>query len=152
MQALDAIDRNILRHLRENARLSNAALAKAVGLSPSACLRRINILEQSGVIRGYTALVGDSLGEDGIAVIIRISLEKQTEASFSRFESAVRRHPEIRECLLMTGDSDYLLRVDVDSAHEFERIHNDVLSKLPGVQRIHSSFSIRNVLASQRKK
>ncbi|MFT3998498.1 MAG: Lrp/AsnC ligand binding domain-containing protein, partial [Asticcacaulis sp.] len=59
----------------------------------------------------------------------------------------VRRYPEIRECLLMTGDADYVLRVDIADAREFERIHTDVLSKLPGVQRIHSSFSIRNVLA-----
>ncbi|MFB2549806.1 Lrp/AsnC family transcriptional regulator [Ensifer soli] len=149
MGALDGIDRNILRLLRLNARISNAALAAEVGLSPSACLRRIRILETSGVIRGYTALVDSGAGDSAIAVIINITLERQTEDYLNRFEAAVRRHPEIRECYLMTGGSDYLLRVDVASAGEFERIHKDILSTLPGILRIHSSFSIRNVLAGR---
>jgi DNA-binding Lrp family transcriptional regulator len=84
-----------------------------------------------------------------IAVIINITLERQTEDHLDRFEAAVRRHPEIRECFLMTGGSDYLLRVEVASAGEFERIHKEILSTLPGVLRIHSSFSIRNVLATR---
>ncbi|APG88452.1 HTH-type transcriptional regulator y4sM (plasmid) [Sinorhizobium americanum CCGM7] len=151
MTALDAIDRNILRMLRVNARMSNARMAKEVGLSPSACLRRIRLLEEAGVIRGYTALVESGSSEDTIAVIINITLERQTEDHLDRFEAAVRKHPEIRECFLMTGGSDYLLRVEVAGAGEFERIHKDILSTLPGVLRIHSSFSIRNVLATRTK-
>jgi DNA-binding Lrp family transcriptional regulator len=147
--ALDAIDRNILRLLRLNARMSNASLAAEVGLSPSACLRRIRMMEKGGVIRGYTALVDTSNAEATIAVIINITLERQTEDYLDRFEAAVRKHPEIRECFLMTGGSDYLLRVEVATAGEFERIHKEILSALPGVLRIHSSFSIRNVLASR---
>lgn len=149
MTALDATDRNILRLLRLNARQSNASLAAEVGLSPSACLRRIRLMEQAGVIRGYTALVEAGTAEAAIAVIINITLDRQTEDYLDRFEAAVRRHPEIRECFLMTGGSDYLLRVEVANAGEFERVHKEILSALPGVARIHSSFSIRNVLATR---
>lgn len=149
MAALDSIDRNILRLLRVDARMSNAKLASEVGLSPSASLRRIRIMERAGVIRGYTALVDTTNSEATIAVIINITLERQTEDYLDRFEAAVRKHPEIRECYLMTGGSDYLLRVDVANASEFERIHKEILSTLPGVLRIHSSFSIRNVLATR---
>ncbi len=132
MPALDTIDRNILRLLRLDARRSNASLATEVGLSPSACLRRIKLMEQSGVIRGYTALVDTSNVEASIAVIINITLDRQTEDYLDRFEAAVRRHPELRECFLMTGGSDYLLRVEVANAGEFERIHKEILSALPG--------------------
>ncbi|NTI26595.1 Lrp/AsnC family transcriptional regulator (plasmid) [Rhizobium rhizogenes] len=152
MSALDAIDRNILRLLRLDARSPNAKLATEVGLSPSACMRRIRIMEKSGIIRGYTALVDTSSVETAIAVIINITLERQTEEHLDRFEAAVRRHPEIRECFLMTGGSDYLLRVEVANAGDFERIHKEILSTLPGVLRIHSSFSIRNVLATKPKR
>ncbi|MFK0161439.1 Lrp/AsnC family transcriptional regulator [Rhizobium sp. NPDC090279] len=151
MAALDAIDRNILRLLRLDARVSNAKLAGEVGLSPSACLRRIKLMEQAGVIRGYTALVDTSQAEAAIAVIINITLERQTEEHLDRFEAAVRKHPEIKECFLMTGGSDYLLRVEVANPGDFERIHKDILSTMPGVLRIHSSFSIRNVLATRPK-
>ncbi|MEY9102484.1 ERCC4-type nuclease [Sinorhizobium fredii] len=96
-------------------------------------------MEQAGIIRGYTALVDTSDIETTSAVIINITLERQTEDHLDRFEAAVRKHPEIRECFLMTGGSDYLLRVEVANAGEFERIHKEILSTLPGVSRIHSS-------------
>ena len=152
MPSLDAIDRGIIRTLRANARISNARLAEEVGLSPSACLRRVQLLEQEGVIRGSTALIGSGAADAGIAVMIQITLERQTEEYFNRFELAVRRHPEIKECYLMTGDADYFLRVEVESAADFERVHKEILSALPGLARIHSSFSIRNVLQSKRPK
>jgi DNA-binding Lrp family transcriptional regulator len=144
--ALDAIDRNIVRQLRLNARVANTALATEVGLSPSACLRRIARLEQSGHIRGYTALIGTSDNDDAMAVIVNITLDRQTEEHLNKFEAAIRKYPEIQECFLMTGGSDYILKVEVESARDFERIHKDILSTLPGVARIHSSFSIRDVL------
>ncbi|KQV38385.1 MULTISPECIES: Lrp/AsnC family transcriptional regulator [unclassified Rhizobium] len=149
MASIDQIDRSILRLLRLDARMSNARLAAEVGLSASACLRRIRIMEQAGIIKGYTALVDAANAEASIAVIINITLERQTEDHLDRFEAAVRKHPEIRECFLMTGGSDYLLRVEVENAGEFERIHKEILSALPGVLRIHSSFAIRNVLATR---
>lgn len=149
MTALDATDRNILRLLRLDARRSNASLAEEVGLSPSACLRRIRLMEQGGIIRGYTALVEAGTADTTIAVIINITLDRQTEDYLDRFEAAVRKYPEIHECFLMTGGSDYLLRVEIANAGEFERVHKEILSALPGVARIHSSFSIRNVLATR---
>jgi DNA-binding Lrp family transcriptional regulator len=81
---------------------------------------------------------------------VQITLERQTEDYLNRFEAAVRKHPEIRECYLMTGGSDYFLRVGVETAADFERVHKEILSALPGVARIHSSFAIRNVLSARR--
>jgi DNA-binding Lrp family transcriptional regulator len=149
MLEYDRIDREILRLLRLEGRMSNAKLAEEVGLSPSACLRRVKMMEQSGLIRGYTAIVDPARTEATIAVIINITLERQTEEYLDRFEAAVRKYPEIKECFLMTGGADYLLRVEVSNAGEFERIHKEILSKMPGVLRIHSSFAIRNVLATR---
>ncbi len=150
MYEIDALDRKIIRQLRLNSRISNVDLGKEIGLSASACLRRIGLMEKAGIIRGYTAIV-DVVGEEAIAVIIQITLERQTEEYLNRFEAAVRKYPEIRECFLMTGGSDYMLRVDVESAGAFERIHKEILSALPGVLRINSSFSIRNVLSTREK-
>lgn len=144
--ALDALDQKLLRLLRLNGRRPNTELAAEVGLSASACLRRIRILEDRGVIRGYTAIVDPSGAPDAMIAIVRLTLEKQTEEYLRRFEAAVREHPEIEECFLMTGDADYILRVSAPSAAAYEAIHTDVLSRLPGVARIHSSFAMRNVL------
>jgi DNA-binding Lrp family transcriptional regulator len=152
VSGIDAIDRNIMRQLQLDARVSNTRLAAIVGLSPSACLRRIAALEKEGYIRGYTAVLGQSDEKDGIAVIINITLERQTEEHLNKFEAAIRKFPEIQECFLMTGGSDYLLKLEVENAHAFERIHKEILAKLPGVARIHSSFSIRNVLKTRQKK
>ncbi|MGI6247455.1 MAG: Lrp/AsnC family transcriptional regulator [Pseudochelatococcus sp.] len=149
MTGLDTVDRNIIRLLRLDARMSNARLAGEVGLSPSACLRRIRQLEHSGVIRGYTAIIDHALPDATMAVIVNITLERQTEDYLARFETAVRKHPEIRECYLMTGSADYLLRLEVENAAAFERVHTEILSTLPGVSRIHSSFAIRNALAAR---
>ncbi|MGO4714270.1 Lrp/AsnC family transcriptional regulator [Bradyrhizobium sp. 2TAF24] len=149
MQAIDAIDRQILRHLKADGRISNVKLATAVGLSPSACLRRVQILEEQGTIRGYTAIVEGPDTGAGIVIIVQITLERQTEQFLHRFEAAVRKHPEIRECYLMTGGSDYLLHVEAESAAAYETVHKEVLSRLPGVARIHSSFAIRRVLPAR---
>jgi DNA-binding Lrp family transcriptional regulator len=143
---LDEIDRELLRLLRLDARKPNSRLAEEVGLSQSACLRRIKALEHSGVIRGYTILTGGADVDDEVIVIVQVTLDRQTEECLAGFEAAVRRHPEIRECFLMTGTSDYLLRVVADSAGAYERIHTDILSRLPGVTRIQSSFALRDAL------
>jgi DNA-binding Lrp family transcriptional regulator len=146
MHALDDIDRAILRLLRTDARMSNAALAAAVGLSPSACLRRLRLLEHRGVIRGYTVVLEEAPQRDGVVVIVQITLERQTDDHLRRFEAAVRRCPEVRECYLMTGIADYLLRVEARDAADYERIHKEALSRMPGVARIQSSFAIRSVI------
>ncbi len=146
MQKLDQRDRRIIQALRRNARITNVALAAEVGLSASACLRRVQILEEQGTIRGYTAIVAAADSRDSHIVIVRISLERQTEDVLNRFEAEVLKHPEIRECYLMTGEEDYLLRLEAESAGDYERLHKEVLSRLPGVSRINSSFAIRRVL------
>lgn len=146
MATLDDIDRRILRELRQDARISNAKLADIVGLSPSACLRRLRALEQAKVVRGYTALIEEPGAAEVTVVIVQITLDRQTEESLLRFEGAVRRCPEVGECYLMSGMADYLLRVEVRDAAHYERIHTEQLSRMPGVSRIHSSFSIRSVI------
>lgn len=143
---MDDIDRRMVRLLRADGRMSNAKLAEAAGLSQSACLRRLRLLEQSGVIRGYAAIIDDPDDRSRRSVVIvQITLERQTEEYFRRFEAAARRLPEIAECYLMTGMADYLLRVEVADAADYERVHAEHLSKLPGVARIQSNFAIRRV-------
>jgi DNA-binding Lrp family transcriptional regulator len=146
MHSLDDTDRSIIRLLRADGRMSNAALAEAIGMSPSACLRRLRLLEHRGVIRGYTALIDVPAARDLVVVIVQITLERQTDEHLKRFEEAVRRCPEVRECYLMTGIADYLLRVEARDAADYERIHKDALSRMPGVTRIQSSFAIRSVI------
>jgi len=148
--SLDDKDRLILRLLRQDARLTNAAIAAAAGLSPSSCHRRIKILEDRKVIRGYTVLTGDEIDGDSVNVVVQVTLERQTEDYLARFEAAARKCPEIRECFLMSGAVDYWLRVQVGSAADYEKIHVEVLSRMPGVMRIHSSFAMRNALAPRR--
>jgi DNA-binding Lrp family transcriptional regulator len=146
MHELDDIDRNMLRLLQEDGRMSNAALASKVGLSPSACLRRLQLLERTGVIRGYAAIVAtDEPAVTPTTVMVEIVLDRQTAEHMNRFEQAVRRCPEVRECYLMSGASDYLLRVESRDAADYERIHREQLARLPGVARIKSSFTIRTV-------
>lgn len=148
---LDVIDSSILRALRANARATNAAIAAEVGLSASACHRRIKLLEHRGVIRGYTVLIDDRGESDtGVDVVVQVTLERQTDDFLVRFEQAVRQYPEIRECFLMTGAVDYWLRVAVKSAAAYEALHGEILSRLPGVTRIHSSFAMRDALRPQR--
>lgn len=149
MAGRDEIDARILRVLRDDGRISNADLAAKVGLSPSACLRRLRLLEQNGTIRGYTALIEADEREAHLVVLTQITLERQTEESLNRFEAAVRRCPEVRDCYLMTGLSDYLMRIEVSDAGDYERLHKEVLSRLPGVARIQSSFAIRTVVGRQ---
>lgn len=146
MAQLDRIDRAIIRALRQDGRMTNAALAQTVGLSASACLRRVQLLEERRIIRGYTALVSGPAAADTHVVIVRISLERQTEDVLNRFEAEVLKHPEIRECYLMTGEEDYLIRLEVGDAGDYERVHKEILSRLPGVTRINSAFAIRSVL------
>jgi DNA-binding Lrp family transcriptional regulator len=145
MRQLDAIDRQIVQLLQQDGRLSNAKLAAAVKLSPSSCLRRLRLLERDGIIRGYTALVEADDPERATTVVVEIVLERQTAESMTRFENAVRRCPEVRECYLMSGTADYLLRVEARDTADYERIHSEQLSRLPGVSRVKSSFAIRKV-------
>lgn len=151
MAALDAIDSNIIRLLRSDARMSNAKLAAGVGLSQSACLRRLRLLERSGVIRGYTVLLDEPADGHATVVIVQVTLERQTDDFLRRFEAAVRKCAEVTECDLMSGQADYVLRVEARNAADYERIHTEVLSQLPGVARIQSNFAIRTVVKGRAK-
>lgn len=148
MSLLDPLDQRLLQRLRADGRISNADLASAVGLSPSACLRRVRRLEERGVIRGYAAVLAND-SDDDVVAYVEITLEKQTDDHMRRFEAAVRNHPEIRDCYLMAGEADYIVRAVAPDIAAYEVIHKDVLSRLPGVSRIHSSLAIRNVLAAR---
>ena len=149
MIKIDKIDHAILNALQLNGRLSNVELAEKVGLSESACLRRVKNLDEKGVITHYAAhLSAAAVGLPG-SVFVRVSLEDQQEEKLRRFEESVRSVPEVMECYLMSGDVDYLIRVVVKDAPDYERIHN-MLTRLPGVARIHSSFALRTVLKRTR--
>src|SRR5437764_9573114 len=108
IRALDEIDRKILRHLQEHARISNADLANHVGLSPAPCLRRVRGLEERRVIRKYVTLLDPAAVNLGVTVFVQISLDLQVEGRLEIFERAIMRRPEVLECYLMTGDADYL--------------------------------------------
>lgn len=149
MARLDEADERILAQLRTDARITNAKLAELVGLSESACLRRVRRMEEDGTIRGYTAVLDGRTDRTGTVVFVQITLERQTADCLSRFEKAARACPEIRECYLMTGGSDYQIQVLVQDMQEYERLHRAVLSNLPGVSRIESSFTIRPVIQSR---
>lgn len=141
---LDAADRRIINQLRLNARATNAALAKAVALSESACLRRVKILEANGVIQGYTAVISTGEPDERIDAVVQVELDRQTEEYLARFEIALRKHPEIREWYLLSGAGDYMLRLRVADMEDYARFHRQVLSRLPGVSRINSSFAMRS--------
>ena len=142
---LDAIDRRLLAALQVDGRLTATELAERAGLTTSPCLRRLRRLEDTGVIRGYAALVDQKMVGLPISVFVSIKLEKQREEELSRFEEAVRRCPEVVECYLMTGPRDYLLRVVARDLGDFERIIKETLTRIAGVASIESSFALSQV-------
>lgn len=145
MHSLDAIDRNILHHLQRNGRISNVDLAREVGLSPSACLRRMRELEASGLIDRYTAVLNQAAAGFDLSVFVQVTLERQIESALETFERSVADRPEVMECYLMTGDADYLLRVVVSDVAAYERFLKDHLTRIPGVASIKSSFALNRV-------
>jgi len=143
--SLDRFDNLILDALQKDGRVSNVQLAAMVSLSESACLRRVRALEDSGVIDRYAAMVSQpKVGLSG-NVFVHIGLHREEESELAAFEEAVKNIPEVMECYLMTGEFDYLLRVVVSDMADFERLHRDSLTRLPGVARVNSSVAIRTV-------
>lgn len=143
---LDRIDRAILRELAANGRLSHAELSQRVGLSPTACARRQKALEDARVIAGYQAVLGlDRLGLSA-TVIVRITLDSQSEEALDAFERAIVQCPSVVRCFLMSGDDDYIVAVNARSIEDFERIHRTELARLPRIARIQSSFALREVI------
>ncbi len=142
---LDAIDLRILERLQADARLSNVELAKAANLSPSPCLARVRALEADGIIARYVTVLDPLKLGLTVSVFIQVRLEKQIERALHVFESAMRERPEVMECYLMTGDSDYLIRVVVPDMQALERFIVDFLARVPGVGNIRSSFALKQV-------
>ena len=104
----------------------------------------MRLLEKAGVIRGYTTIISGAAPNEGMTTIVQIELDRQTEEYLVRFETALRRHPEIQEWYLMTGDGDYFLRMQIAGIDDYGIFHRDILSRLPGVTRITSSFAMRS--------
>ncbi|MGH0032943.1 MAG: Lrp/AsnC family transcriptional regulator [Myxococcota bacterium] len=142
---LDPIDLALLDLLQRDGRMPNVQLARRVHLSESACLRRVRALEEAGVITGYRATVDARRVGLPENVFVSIALARQDQADLDAFERAVRDVPEVMECYLMTGEFDYLLRVVVSDATDYERVHRQHLTALPAVARVHSSFALRVV-------
>ena len=143
---LDALDRRILRLLQADGRMTNADLARQVALSESACLRRLKAREASGVIARYAAVIAERAVGLPISVFVTVTLASQAEAALTAFEQAVAAVPEVMECYLMTGGSDYLLRLVVRDVDDLERIHARELTRIPGVTRVSSSVAMRTVV------
>jgi DNA-binding Lrp family transcriptional regulator len=142
---LDSIDRAILTELQHAGRISNQELAQRVHLSPSACLRRVKALEDSGVIAQYVALVNPrAVGKHGISFTI-INLDSMNTPQLEAFEQAVRDTPEILDCYYVAGANDYLIRFAYRDAEDLERFHSEVLMHLPGVSRSNSMLVLRTV-------
>ena len=142
---LDKFDRAILRHLQRDGRMSNVDLSGAVSLSESACLRRVRALEELGLIDRYVAILDQKHAGLSGNVFVHIGLHREEQSELAAFETAVQDIPEVMECYLMTGEFDYLLRVVVSDMADFERLHNESLTRLPGVARVNSSVAIRTV-------
>ncbi|MDO9025316.1 Lrp/AsnC family transcriptional regulator [Zwartia sp.] len=142
---LDSIDLKILSELQADGSLSNIELARRIHLSPSPCLARVRALESAGVIDRYVALANAAALGLGLNVFINISLKSQSKESLAHFEQRIGEHDEVMECYLMTGDSDYLIRVAVADIAALEKFILEQLTPIPGIEKIRSSFALKQV-------
>jgi DNA-binding Lrp family transcriptional regulator len=142
---MDRIDRKILDLLAADSRLTGEQLGERVGLSPSAAHRRVKALEESGAILGYRARLSRAARGNPSTVFVQVTLTDQRQATMLAFEEALARTPQVAEAYLMSGQSDYLVKVLVRDDDSYERIHREILSALPGVQRLVSQFTIRTL-------
>jgi Lrp/AsnC family leucine-responsive transcriptional regulator len=142
---IDETDWRILAELQRDGSLTNVELARRVHLSPSPCLARVKALQAAGVIRQYVALVNAAALGLGLNVFINISLTTQSKAALARFEASLAAQDEVMECYLMTGDSDYLMRVVVPDMAALERFILERLTPIAGIEKIRSSFALKQV-------
>jgi Lrp/AsnC family transcriptional regulator, leucine-responsive regulatory protein len=138
MTKLDDKNHQILRELHRDGRISNLDLADRVGLSPSACLRRVQELERAGVIKGYRAVLDPVKMGTNFTAYVTVGLNTHTKAAQEAFERAIARAPEVRECHNITGSVEYLLRVEAPDLHAYKHFHTEVLGILPQVNAITS--------------
>ncbi len=143
--ALDEIDLRLLNHMQADARLTNVELAERIGLSPSPCLRRLRKLENDGVIQGYMTFVDQTKVGLPVSVFVSVALKEQSEKALEEFEAAVAALPEVMECYLMTGASDYLMRVVTRDLADYERFLKNHLTRIPAIASIQSSFALKQV-------
>ena len=148
IQHLDRTDRAILRVLQRDASISNVALARKVNLSPAACLRRVERLKSSGLIRGIVALLNPARLDAGTLVLIGVVLDRSTPDSFADFEKAAQRVSGCMECHVVTGEFDYFLLIRTKDAESFNRLHAEQLLYLPGVRQIRSFMVLKQVLST----
>ncbi len=146
MPDIDATDRRILTVLQKDGRMTNADLSEQVNLSPSACHRRVQRLEEDGLIAGYVALLDARRMGKPTTVFVEITLQGQADDLLDAFEQAIKRVPDVLECHLMAGTADYLLKIVATDTEDFARIHRQYLSRLPGVAKMQSSFALRTVV------
>lgn len=143
---MDDFDVAILHYLERQGRATNSEVGEAVGLSASAASRRIVALESGGAIRGYRAVIDDRLLGKAMTAYIRVMLERQSAAVLSAFEVAVRHCHDIVSCHMLAGQYDYILVARVADMDDYSRLHQNELSRLPGVTRLETSFALRDVL------
>ena len=144
---LDRYDREILRVLQQDGRISNQDLADRIGLSPSPCLRRVRALEESGLISGYRAVVDAKALGLSLLALLHISMDRHTPERFTHFEQAIREIPEVMECLLITGQTaDYQLKVVVRDMDAYQELLLNRITRIEGVTGVHSSFVLRRVV------
>ena len=143
---LDVIDLSLLAALQKDGRMTNAQLAELAHLSESACLRRVRLLEQRGVIERYGAMINQRAVGLPLSVFVTIALSSQSEAALAAFEREIATVPEVMECYLMTGSSDFLVRVVAKDVDDLARIHSPRLPRLSGVSRVTSSIALRSIV------
>lgn len=143
---MDRIDRKILSQLARDASLTSEQLGDKVGLSPSAVHRRVKALEQSGMIRGYRARLSDEARGNPSTMFVQVTLADQRQATMMAFEQALERTSHVVAAYLLSGESDYLLKVEVAEDDSYERVHRDILSALPGVLRLVTQMTLRTLL------
>lgn len=143
---MDRIDRKIIAQLGRDASLTSEQLGERVGLSPSAAHRRVKALEQSGMIQGYRARLSQEARGNSATIFVQVTLADQRQATMMAFEQALARAAPIVEAYLLSGESDYLLKVEVTDDDSYERVHRDILSALPGVQRLMTQMTMRTLI------
>ena len=146
---IDAIDKKIILALQADGKITVAELAERVGLSPSPCARRVRLLEEAGIVKGYSAVIDQSKVGLPISAFASIKLERQSEENLDRFGEAVSRWPEVVDCYLMTGQRDYLMRIVARDLESYERFLKQKLTRLEGVASIETSFALAQIKRSE---
>ncbi|MDR1163059.1 MAG: Lrp/AsnC family transcriptional regulator [Candidatus Accumulibacter sp.] len=145
--AIDSYDRNIIKQLQRDGRVSNQDLADRIGLSPSPCLRRVRALEESGVIQGYRAMVDAQRLGYSLMALVHVAMDKHTPERFENFDAAIRKIPEVLECLLITGQTaDYQVKVVARDMESYQELLLNRINRIQGVTGVHSSFVLRRVV------